>query len=62
MSEIQSENHRKTDIKSMDLAELKAFTDGLRAGDHSDIETGWNQKISVSSAGWKYDRERADAL
>ena len=25
MSEIQSENHRKTDIKSMDLAELKAF-------------------------------------
>lgn len=107
MSEIQSENHRKTDIKSMDLAELKAFMtsigekpfrasqiyqwmhvrhvsswdemtnlskalqgkvkragriDGLRAGDHSDIETGWNQKISVSSAGWKYDRERADAL
>ena len=25
MSEIQSKNHRKTDIKSMDLAELKAF-------------------------------------
>ena len=25
MSEIQSENHRKTAIKSMDLAELKAM-------------------------------------
>ena len=101
MSEIQSENHRKTDIKSMDLAELKAFMTsigekpfrasqiyqwmhvrhvsswdemtnlskalreklkGLRAGDHPNFETGWNQKISVSSAGWKYDRERADAL
>ena len=30
MSEIQSENHRKTDIKSMDLAELKAMADRVR--------------------------------
>ena len=28
----------------------------------TDFKSGWNQKVSVSSFRWKYDRECSDAL
>ena len=70
MSEIQSENHRKTDIKSMDLAELKAFMTSIgekpfRASQiyqwmHVRHVSSWDEMTNLSKALREKLKEQAE--
>ena len=70
MSEIQSENHIKTDIKSMDLAELKAFMTSIgekpfRASQiyqwmHVRHVSSWDEMTNLSKALREKLKEQAE--